>query len=248
MDQAKPLAGRVALVTGAAGAIGLATARLLAERGATIACVVRRPCADLPPGALVLQADVSDEEQVKAAVEQTVRAAGRIDILVNNAGIEGPQAAIADYETAAFLRVLQVNVLGVFLGLKHVMPLMAAQGSGSIINLSSIAGIRGAAMMSGYVASKHAVLGLTRSAALEAAPSGVRVNAVLPGFIDSRMLSDIATRLGMPDTSGLDARVPSGRLGQPEEVAQTVAFLASDEARYMNGACLTLDGGLTVGV
>jgi NAD(P)-dependent dehydrogenase (short-subunit alcohol dehydrogenase family) len=248
MDQAKPLAGRVALVTGAAGAIGLATARLLAERGATVACVVRKSVADLPPGALVLHADVSDEDQVRAAVDETVRAAGRIDILVNNAGIEGPQALIPDYDTAEFLRVLQVNVLGVFLGLKHVMPLMAARGSGSIVNLSSIAGIRGAAMMSGYVASKHAVLGLTRSAALEAAPSGVRVNAVLPGFIDSRMLSDIATRLGMPDTSGLDARVPTGRLGQPEEVAQTVAFLASDESRYMNGACLTLDGGVTVGI
>ena len=244
----KPLAGRVALVTGAAGAIGVATARLLAERGSTLACVVRRPCPDLPSGALMVQADISDEEQVKAAVEQTVRSAGRIDILVNNAGVEGPQALIPDYDTGEFMRVLQVNVLGVFLGLKHVMPLMAAQGSGSIINLSSVAGIRGAAMMSGYVASKHAVIGLTRSAALEAAPSGVRVNAILPGFIDSRMLSDIASRLGMPDTSGLDARVPTGRLGQPEEVAQSVAFLAGDESRYMNGACLTLDGGVTVGI
>lgn len=245
---AKPLAGRVALVTGAAGAIGLATARLLADRGATLACVVRKTTADLPRGALVLQADVSREDEVRAAVEQTVQAAGRIDILVSNAGIEGPQAAIPDYDTAEFMRVLQVNVLGVFLGLKAVMPLMAAQGSGSIINLSSIAGIRGAGMMSGYVASKHAVLGLTRSAALEAAPSGVRVNAVLPGFIDSRMLSDIAGRLGMSDTSGLPARVPEGRLGQPEDVARTIAFLASDEARYFNGACLTQDGGLTVGI
>jgi len=244
----QPLQGRTALVTGAAGAIGLAVVRLLIERGATVACVVRRPPAEpLPDGALVLHADVSREAEVQAAVAEAVRRAGPIDILVNNAGIEGPQAPIGDYGTADFMRVLEVNVLGVFLGLKSVMPAMIARGSGAIVNLSSIAGVRGSAMMSGYVASKHAVLGLTRSAALEAAPHGVRVNAVLPGFIESRMLSDIATRLGA-EAAGLATRVPEGRLGQPEDVARAVAFLASDEARYMNGAALTIDGALTVGL
>jgi NAD(P)-dependent dehydrogenase (short-subunit alcohol dehydrogenase family) len=246
------LAGRVALITGAAGAIGRAAADLLAARGARVVCIVHRQtdvavlAAALPANAVVLAADVSREDQVRACVAQAAAQAGRIDIFFNNAGIEGPQAPIADYAAADFMRVMEVNVLGVFLGLQSVMPLMTAQGSGSIINTSSIAGLIGARNMAGYIASKHAVLGLTRAAALEAAPFGVRVNAVHPGFIESRMLSDIAQRLG-GDAHGLIGRVPAGRLGQPEEVARAVAFLASDESSYMNGASLVLDGGLTVG-
>jgi NAD(P)-dependent dehydrogenase (short-subunit alcohol dehydrogenase family) len=249
---ALPLAGRVALITGAAGAIGRAAAELLAARGARVVCVVHRQAgiaalrAALPVDALVLAADVSKEGEVRTCVAQAVREAGRIDIFFNNAGIEGPQAPIADYAAADFMRVMEVNVLGVFLGLQSVMPLMTAQGSGSIINSSSIAGLIGARNMAGYIASKHAVLGLTRVAALEAAPFGVRVNAVHPGFIESRMLSDIAQRLG-GNADSLVGRVPAGRLGQPEEVARAVAFLASDESRYMNGASMVLDGGLTVG-
>ena len=243
----KSLEGRVALVTGAAGVIGAATAALLAERGATVVCVIRRSVADIPDFvAQVLQADVTQENEVQGVVAATLRQHGRIDIFVNNAGVEGPQVALADYAAADFMRVMQVNVLGVFLGLKHVMPVMIDQGSGSIINMASIAGVIGAPRMGGYIASKHAVLGLTRTAALEAAPFGVRVNALLPGFIESRMLSDIAVRLG-GDPEGLASRVPAGRLGQPEEVAQAVAFLAGDDSRYMNGADLVLDGGLTVG-
>jgi NAD(P)-dependent dehydrogenase (short-subunit alcohol dehydrogenase family) len=248
LNPLKPLEDRVALVTGAAGAIGRATAALLAERGAKLACVVRREpdASALPAGALILKADVTREDEVRQAVAETVSRLGRIDVFVNNAGIEGPQALLADYDAADFMRVLEVNVLGVFLGLKHVMPVMTAQGSGSIVNLSSIAGVIGATRMGGYIASKHAVLGLTKVAALEGAPNGVRVNAVLPGFIESRMLSDIASNLGA-DTGGLSEQVPAGRLGQPEEVAQAIAFLASDEARYMNGSNLMLDGGLTLG-
>lgn len=251
LAKAQPLAGQVALVTGAAGVIGRAAARLLAERGAQVVCVVRHeadvePLGAAVPGALVLQADVSREDDVERYVGETLGLAGRIDIFFNNAGVEGPQAPIADYPAADFMRVLEVNVIGVFLGLKHVMPVMMAQGSGAIINTGSVASSIGAARMSGYIASKHAVLGLTRAAALEAAPSGVRVNMVAPGFIESRMLSDIAARLGAP-AEALVARVPDGRLGKPEEVARAVAFLASDESRYMNGATLLLDGGLTIG-
>ncbi len=247
----RSLEGKVALVTGAAGAIGRATAQLLAERGAELVCVVRK-AADVDalgaalPGALVLQADVTREDEVEAYAAEALRWKGPIDVFFNNAGTEGPQAAIADYPTTDFMRVLEVNVLGVFLGLKHVMPAMMAAGSGSIVNMGSIASTIGAARMSGYVASKHAVLGLTRSAALEAAPAGVRVNMVAPGFIESRMLSHIATRLG-GEAEGLTGRVPDGRLGQPEEVARAVAFLASDDSRYMNGSSLVIDGGLTVG-
>jgi meso-butanediol dehydrogenase / (S,S)-butanediol dehydrogenase / diacetyl reductase len=247
----RPLEDRVAVITGAGGVLGLATAKLFAERGAKVVCVVRREV-DIArlgaavPAAMVLQADVSKEDEVRAYVAETLRQLRRIDIFFTNAGIEGRQAPIADLSAADFMRVMEVNVLGVFLGLKHVMPVMAGQGSGAIVNTGSIASSIGGAKVSAYIASKHAVLGLTRSAALEAAPHGVRVNMISPGYIDSRMLSDIAARLG-GDTAGLVQRVPDGRLGTPEEVARAVAFLASDDSRYMNGANLVLDGGRTVG-
>jgi NAD(P)-dependent dehydrogenase (short-subunit alcohol dehydrogenase family) len=251
LSSARPLAGRVAIVTGAGGFIGRATAELFAGRGAKVVCVVRRE-SDIAklgaaiPDALVLQADVTREDEVAGYVGETLGLLGRIDIFFNNAGIEGPQATIADYPTADFMRVMEVNVLGVFLGLKHVMPVMIGQGSGVIVNMGSIASSIGGGKMSGYIASKHAVLGLTRTAALEAAPHGVRVNMIAPGYIDSRMLNDVATRLG-GDVGSLAAHVPDGRLGKPEEVARAVAFLASDESRYVNGTSLLVDGGRTVG-
>jgi NAD(P)-dependent dehydrogenase (short-subunit alcohol dehydrogenase family) len=250
-SNAHPLDGRVAVITGAGGVIGLATARLFAERGAKVVCVVRREpdiarLGAAVPGAIVLQADVTKEDEVRAYVEETRRQAGRIDIFFNNAGIEGRPAPIADLPAADFMKVMEVNVLGVFLGLKHIMPVMAGQRSGAIVNMGSIASDIGGAKVSAYIASKHAVHGLTKCAALEAAPHGVRVNMISPGYIDSRMLSDLASKLG-GDTQGLLKLVPDGRLGTPGEVARAVAFLASDDSRYMNGANLVLDGGRTVG-
>lgn len=251
----QPLAGRLAIVTGAAGAIGRATARKLADRGAAIAGV-DHPSADTNAlealfegdGALtLLRADVSKESDVKAYVAAARQVTGRIDIFFNNAGIEGAQAPIPDYATEDFMKVFNVNVLGVFLGMKYVLPVMQDQKSGSIINTSSIAGLIGAANMSGYIMSKHAVLGLTRTASLEAAPHGVRVNSVHPGFIDSRMLTDIVHNLGAPDTDTLVPVVPLGRLGTVDEVANAVAFLASDDSSYMTGHSLVVDGGKTVG-
>ncbi len=253
MTSSQALQGKIALITGAAGVIGTATATVLAERGARIVAV-DHPSADQAKlrtalaayeDAHFLTGDVTSEADVRAYAAAAQAVAGRIDIFFNNAGIEGPQAAIADYPVADFRRILDINVTGVFLGLQAVMPIMIAQGAGSIINTSSIAGMIGAPNMAGYIASKHAVLGLTRVAALEGAPAGVRVNSVHPGFIQSRMLSDIAERLG-GDAAGLAAAVPAGRLGTPDEVARTVAFLASDESSYMNGSALVLDGGVTV--
>ena len=241
------LAGRIALITGAAGMIGAAAARELAARGALLVAV-DRPGADwalLDTTATRIEADVRDEAEVAGYAAEAVKRHGRIDIFFNNAGIEGPQATIADYSAEDFRRVLDINVTGVFLGLKAVMPVMQAQGGGAIINTSSIAGIVGAPAMAGYITSKHAVLGLTKVAALEGAPHGVRVNAVHPGFIDSRMLGDIVDRLGAPMAAFVDA-VPAKRLGTVEEVAKAVAFLASDDASYMNGSSLVLDGGVVI--
>lgn len=246
--------GRICLITGAAGAIGGATAGLLAARGATIVAV-DHPSADWSrtkerlsafPETLYLSADVTAEEDVKEYARAAVARFGRIDLFFNNAGIEGPQALIPDYPVADFRRIMDVNVTGVFMGLQAVMPVMLAQKSGAIVNTSSIAGMIGATSMAGYIASKHAVLGLTRVAALEGAEAGVRVNSIHPGFIDSRMLSDIATRLG-GSADGLAQGVPAKRLGTPDEIARGVAFLLSDDSSYMNGGQLVLDGGLTVG-
>lgn len=253
-ESALQLAGKTALITGIAGNIGQATARLFAARGARI-IGVDHPAADATavasslgeyPDFALLSADVSNEAEVKAYVDEARRLAGRIDIFFNNAGIEGAQASIPNYPTDEFRRIFEVNVLGVFLGLKYVLPVMQQQGCGSIINTSSIAGLVGAANMSGYIMSKHAVLGLSRTAALEAAAYGVRVNSVHPGFVDSRMLTDIVHRLGAPDTGAFAETVPLKRLASVDEVARAVAFLASDESSYMIGHAMVVDGGLTV--
>jgi NAD(P)-dependent dehydrogenase (short-subunit alcohol dehydrogenase family) len=241
------LSDRIAIVTGAAGMIGAASAGLLAARGARIVAVDRPgvdwSALDARGDFLKIEADVTDEASVRRYVAETLSAFGRIDFFFNNAGIEGPHAALADYPLESFRRTLDVNVVGVFLGLKAVLPVMMAQSAGSIVNTSSIAGLVGAANMAGYIASKHAVLGLTKVAALEGGPYGVRVNAIHPGFIESRMLSEIATSMGVA-ASGLAGAVPSGRLGRVEEVAGVVAFLASDDSSYMNGSGVVVDGGL----
>jgi NAD(P)-dependent dehydrogenase (short-subunit alcohol dehydrogenase family) len=251
------LDGKIAVVTGAAGVIGRATIALLAERGARIAAIDRRredleaAIKDLPASAeaLAVTADVSEEDEVADYVRATMDRFGAIDVFYNNAGIEGEVRPITQYSLETFRRVLDVNVVGVFLGMKHVLPVMLKQNKGSIINTASIAGLIGSPQIAVYSASKHAVIGLTRSAAWECTGTGVRVNCVCPGLIDSRMLSAILDgRSGgnapMPNEKIVE-RIPARRLGHASEVASVVAFLASDEASYVSGSAYTVDGGRT---
>jgi NAD(P)-dependent dehydrogenase (short-subunit alcohol dehydrogenase family) len=253
------LDGRVAVVTGAAGVIGSATLHLLAERGARIVAVDRRErdlqaaIAQLPASAqaLAVSADVSDEDEVANYVRAAIDKFGSIDVFYNNAGVEGDIAPITKYSLETFRRVLDVNVVGVFLGMKHVLPVMLKEGRGSIINTASIAGLIGSPDIAVYSASKHAVIGLTKSAALECSGTAVRVNCVCPGLIDSRMLSAIIDgrnpgNAPVPNERIVE-RIPARRLGQASEVASIVAFLASDEASYVSGSAYTVDGGRTAG-
>jgi NAD(P)-dependent dehydrogenase (short-subunit alcohol dehydrogenase family) len=250
------LDGRVAVVTGAAGVIGSATMRLLAERGARIVAVdrlqqqVQAAITELPPSAqpIAIAADVTREDDVAGYVRAATDKFGTIDVFYNNAGVEGEITPITKYPLEAFRKVIDVNVIGVFLGLKHVLPIMLGQNKGSIINTASIAGMVGASEIAAYTASKHAVIGLTKSAAIECTAKGVRVNCVCPGLIDSRMLSAIVEGRN-PDKpvppERLVAQIPARRLGQASEVASIVAFLASDEASYVSGSAYTVDGGRT---
>lgn len=248
----RTLDGKVALVTGAAGEIGTATIQLLAERGARIVAVDRdseglaRAFGKLPASAeaLSIVADVSHEQDVASYVTRARDAMGGVHIFFNNAGIVGDIKPIPDYPVETLRRVLDINVVGVFLGLKYVLPVMRSQGVGSIVNTASVAGLMGGPNFAAYSASKHAVIGLTKSAALECAGSQVRVNCVCPGLIDSRMLSTIVN--GMPVEKALE-RIPARRLGLATDVAAVVAFLASDDARYVTGASYPVDGGRTAG-
>jgi NAD(P)-dependent dehydrogenase (short-subunit alcohol dehydrogenase family) len=194
-------------------------------------------------------ADVTSEDEVAEYVRTAVDKFGTIDVFYNNAGIEGDVKPITEYSLESFRRVLDVNVVGVFLGMKHVLPVMLKQNKGSIINTASIAGLMGSPRIAVYSASKHAVIGLTKTAAWECTATGVRVNCVCPGMIDSRMLSAIieGRKDGNAPTPNekLVERIPARRLGQASEVASIVAFLASDEASYVTGSAYTVDGGRT---
>jgi NAD(P)-dependent dehydrogenase (short-subunit alcohol dehydrogenase family) len=244
------LSGKNAVVTGAAGTIGTAVCLAFAACGARVAAVDRAGCdfASLAPIAkdqlLCLHADVTDEGDVKAYVAAVLRHFGDgIDIALNNAGIEGPVAPVTDYALADFRRVMAVNVDGVFLGMKHVLPGMLARRTGSIINMASVAGLGASPNVVGYIASKHAVVGLTRAAAVEAGPYGVRVNCLCPGPIRSPMIDALNRQRGETEETRA-VRIPARRYGTAAEVAAMAAFLASDAAAYINGAALPVDGGL----
>ena len=242
----------VVLITGALKGIGRATALAFAREGARIvisgrhddegqklAAEVRKLGAE----AEFLRSDVRREDEVRNLVDKTVSRFGRLDAAVNCAGTEGTPGPLTEQTAETYAATFDTNVLGTLLSMKHEMRVMLAQGSGSIINISSTYGHTGAAGASLYSASKHAVEGLTKSAALEAAPSGVRVNMVAPGPIDTGMLKRFT---GTDERkAGLTATVALKRLGRPEEIAQTIVFLASDKASFITGASYLVDGGKT---
>jgi NAD(P)-dependent dehydrogenase (short-subunit alcohol dehydrogenase family) len=243
----------VVLITGALTGIGRATAIAFAREGNRVVVSGRREEAGqtlaaelraLGAEAEFLRADVRVEAEVRSVVEQTVERFGRIDVAVNNAGTEGQLAPIVEQSAANYEDTFAVNVLGTLLSVKHEMRAMLAQGSGSIINLSSIAGQVGVAGASVYAASKHAVEGLTKSAALEGAAAGVRVNAVAPGPVATEMLERFVGG-SEEGKAGFLSTIPARRAATPEEIAQTIVFLASDKARYLTGQSIAVDGGYT---
>ena len=247
---------KVVLITGGGNGIGRAAALSFASRGAHIAVVDRDEVAasetadavrKLGTRAIHEVADVSQSAQVRAYVKAALDEFGRIDCFFNNAGIEGKIAPLAQYDEDVFDEVIAINLRGIFLGLRHVLPVMLEQGAGAVVNTSSAAGLVASPGMCAYVASKHAVLGLTKVAAGEASNQGVRVNAVCPGPIDTRMLRDIAAQVSPDDPGALQERfvssVPIGRMGTAEEVANVVLFLCSDMASNVTGAQYVVDGG-----
>ena len=242
----------VVLITGALAGIGRATALAFARDGARLVVSGRRDDAGaalvkelraLGAEAEFVKADVRHEEDVRTLVDRTVERFGRLDVAVNNAGVEGKLAPLTELTAEGYAATFDTNVLGVVLGLKHELRVMLAQKSGSIINLSSTMGHRGAPGASLYVASKHAVEGLTKSAALEAAAHGVRVNAVAPGPVQTELLDRFT---GSEERrAALVAGVPAKRVGTTDEIAQTIVFLASDKVAYLTGQIIAVNGGKT---
>jgi NAD(P)-dependent dehydrogenase (short-subunit alcohol dehydrogenase family) len=243
---------RVVLITGALTGIGRATALAFAKEGSRIVVSGRREeegeklvaeLRKLGAEAEFIRSDVRHEEDLRSLVDKTVARFGRLDAAVNCAGTEGKPGPVTEQTAETYAATFDTNVLGTLLSMKHEMRVMLAQGSGSIVNVSSTYGHVGGAGAAVYAASKHAVEGLTKSAALEGAASGVRVNVVAPGPIDTEML----TRFTGTDErrAGLAASVPLKRVGRPDEIAQTILFLASDKASFITGASYLVDGGKT---
>ncbi len=248
------LDGKSALITGGGGGIGRATALAFAREGARVAVADAAEAAAQETVALInrdggqamsLTGDVTDAKVVEATVKSVVTAYSRLDCAFNNAGIAGFQVGAsgmktANWSEAAFDRMIAVNLKGVWLCMKYELDQMAAQGGGSIVNTASIAGLIGLPTSSGYVAAKHGVVGLTKTAALEYADDRVRVNAVCPGYIETPMTAE-TTR--SPRGAEIMAKVPFHRMGKPEEIAEMVVWLCSDRASFVSGAAYNVDGG-----
>lgn len=250
--------GKVALITGAANGIGRATALAFSTHNARVVVVDRDAAgAERTAGtikqqggeAIAVTADVTRSADVQAYVKVALDKYGSIDCFFNNAGIEGSIAPTAEYDEAMFDQIISVNVKGVFLGLRHVLPVMIAQKSGAIVNTASVAGLVASPNMPAYVASKHAVVGLTKASAGENGRFGIRINAVCPGPVDTRMIHSVEAQINPADPESVgkkySAAIPIGRYATPEEIANTVLFLSSDYASSITGAQYVVDGGRT---
>ncbi|WP_005032011.1 SDR family NAD(P)-dependent oxidoreductase [Holophaga foetida] len=241
----------VALITGGATGIGKATAKKLASKGITVVISGRRKeigveavkeIEAVATGAAqvrFIQNDVADESAVKAMIDQIVAEFGRLDMAVNNAGLYNEAATLDQSDTQKFRAMFEVNVMGVYYSMKYEIAQMLKQGGGSIVNLASVAGLNGFPWTGTYVATKHSVVGLTKSAALDHAAQGVRINAVAPGAIRTDIIAD---QIKMNEQE-LAASHPIGRIGEPEEIANGISWLLSDEASFVVGHVLSIDGG-----
>ncbi len=254
----KKLENRVIVITGAAMGLGLAAAKEAAKQGAKLSLIdynekalneAKQGLSEEYPEAKVITivADVSKEEEVKKYVDETVKAFGRIDGFYNNAGIEGKQALMIDYDIDVFKKVIDINLMGVFYGMRYIIPIMQQQQYGRIVNVASVGGIRGVLNQTPYVASKHAVSGMTKNAALEYGRDGIITNAIAPGAILTPMVAEAFRQVNPDDPKAAETEYakanPTKRLGIPEEVAKVVVFLLSEDASYVNGQTIAIDGG-----
>lgn len=252
---------KVVIITGAAMGLGFAAAKELASLGVNLALVdyneksleeAQKEINENYPSVKTISvvADVSKEDEVKNYVNETVNVFGRIDGLYNNAGIEGKQAGITEYDVNIFKKVIDINLMGVYYGMRYVIPVMKKQKSGHIVNVASVGGIRAILNQVAYVASKHAVSGMTKNAALEYGRDGIIINAIAPGAILTPMVAEAFRQVNPDDPKAAELEYarhnPTKRLGLPHEVAKVVAFLLSDDVSYINGQTIVIDGGESI--
>jgi NAD(P)-dependent dehydrogenase (short-subunit alcohol dehydrogenase family) len=253
MNEAANVNGKHIVITGGGSGIGAASALTLAKRGALIGVAdlnednAKRVVSDIQQAggkSYAVGVDVTDPEQVKAMFTTALSHSEKIDVIINNAGIDHFPAPLTEVDDAMFMKNIQVNLAGVWYCMKNALKHMTATGGGHIINIASVAGLRSAPMISAYSASKHGVIGLTKSAAVEYARANIRVNAVCPSFVDTPMVQGVLSKLDERGQKGLVGANPMKRLGKPEEIANAIAWLCSDESSFMTGQSVVLDGGM----